>query len=108
MTFSAGLFHRVIGQSGSMLSDWACDRNASAHGRRIAEIAGCPLEPYETLLDCLRNINPQALADAQRVFEVSSLRLMLISGVAIDRSEHSAFRDRSFNHPSILIIMCSK
>ena len=68
-----GLFHRVIGQSGSMLSDWALDRNASAHGYRIAELANCPTSPYDELISCLRNAPAEALAEAQYRFEVSHI-----------------------------------
>jgi len=64
-----GLFHRVIGQSGSMLSDWALDRNASAHGYRIAELANCPTTPYSELISCLRTVPAEALAEAQYRFE---------------------------------------
>ena len=66
-----GLFHRVIGQSGAMLSDWALDRNATATGYRIAELAGCPLAPKDELVSCLRNIDAAVLTTAQREYEVS-------------------------------------
>ncbi|EFX79248.1 hypothetical protein DAPPUDRAFT_225204 [Daphnia pulex] len=59
------LFRYAIAESGSMLTDWALDRNATKHGYRIAELAGCPLEPYAELLHCLRSIDPVALRRAQ-------------------------------------------
>jgi len=66
-----GLFHRVISESGTMLVAWALDREPVKHGRRIAEIAGCPLEPYADLLNCLRTIDAQELTDAFNLFVVS-------------------------------------
>ena len=56
-----------------MLTDWALDRNASKHGMRIAELAGCPLDPYPDLLHCLRTIDPIALRSAQGDFSVCIL-----------------------------------
>ena len=61
-----------------MLSDWALDRNASAHGYRIAELAGCPLTPYQDLLYCLRNAEPTTLSTAQKQFEVNTATTSLI------------------------------
>jgi hypothetical protein len=48
-----------------MLAQWALDRDSRKHGLRIAEIAGCPLDPYEDLLHCLHTIDADtgALAD---------------------------------------------
>jgi hypothetical protein len=54
-----------------MLTDWALDRNATKHGLRIAELAGCPLEPYADLLHCLRSIDPVDLRRAQGDYSVS-------------------------------------
>jgi acetylcholinesterase len=64
------LFRYAIAESGSMLTDWALDRNATKHGYRIAELAGCPLEPYADLLHCLRSIDPVALRRAQGDYSV--------------------------------------
>lgn len=55
-----------------MLADWALDRNASKHGYRIAELTGCPLEPYADLLHCLRTIDAVELRRAQGTFSVST------------------------------------
>ncbi|KAI9562248.1 hypothetical protein GHT06_013213 [Daphnia sinensis] len=62
------LFHNAIAESGSMLTEWALDRNTTKHGYRIAELAGCPLEPYADLLHCLRSIDAIALRNAQKAF----------------------------------------
>ena len=53
-----------------MLADWALDRDDVKHGMRIAELTGCPLDPYEELLHCLRTIDPLALRSAQKTFSV--------------------------------------
>jgi len=59
-----GLFHRAIGESGSILAPWALDRKPVEAARRIAEIAGCPLEPYLSLLECLRLIDAKNITNA--------------------------------------------
>lgn len=53
-----------------MLTEWALDRNTTKHGYRIAELAGCPLEPYADLLHCLRSIDQLVLRNAQKAFSV--------------------------------------
>ena len=71
--YSEGLFHRAIGESGSVLAEWALDRDpkvAEEPCRRVAEIAGCPLEPYEDLIYCLRNIPAKKLVKAFSAFVV--------------------------------------
>jgi len=55
---------------GSILAEWAFDRNPRPTGLTIAEYAGCPLEPYSDLLDCLRNVSPRLLLDAQAKLSV--------------------------------------
>lgn len=70
ITFGLDLFRYAIAESGSMLADWAVDRNSTKHGYVIAELAGCPLEPYEELLHCLRSIDVITLQNAQSAFSV--------------------------------------
>lgn len=61
-----------------MLADWAVDRNSTKHGYLIAELAGCPLEPYADLLHCLRSIDVRTLTDAQLEFMVFSLLFRVV------------------------------
>ncbi|XP_032791458.2 cholinesterase 1 [Daphnia magna] len=58
-----GLFQRAIGESGSVLAEWALDRDGRGKvaSLQIAEMAGCPLEPYQDLLTCVQNIDPLVL-----------------------------------------------
>ncbi len=65
-----GLFHRVIGQSGSILTPWALDRNPVENAKKVAEIAGCPLEPYAALSSCLRTLPASNITKAYHTFEV--------------------------------------
>jgi hypothetical protein len=55
-----------------MLADWALDRQARKHGLRIAELTGCPMEPYEELLYCLRHVDVSVLKKAESDANVSS------------------------------------
>ena len=70
-----GLFHRAIGESGSVLAEWAVDRDGQGKkgSTRVAEIAGCPLEPYPALLSCVQNIDATNLTLAYRTYLVSQI-----------------------------------
>jgi hypothetical protein len=71
--FSIGLFQRAIAQSGSVLAEWAIDRDGRGKeaSLKIAEIAGCPLEPYQDLLTCVQNIDAKNLTQAYFQYSVS-------------------------------------
>jgi len=51
-----GLFHRVIGQSGSALAGWAFDKEPEYHARRIAGKVGCDLPDQEDMILCLKDL----------------------------------------------------
>lgn len=70
--FFIGLFHQAIGESGSVLAEWALDRDGrgKAASLQIAEIAGCPLEPYSALLECVRTIDGAELTQAYAKYQV--------------------------------------
>ena len=74
-----GLFHRVIGESGSVLAEWAVDRDGRGKkaSTRVAEIAGCPLEPYSELLNCVRHLDAQNLTDAYGEFRVRQFHYLI-------------------------------
>lgn len=72
--FATGLFRGAIAESGSILTDWAIDRDQITSGRKISEYAGCPLEPYHELVDCLRNVDVKTLMDAQGRYSVNILQ----------------------------------
>ncbi|XP_046631314.1 cholinesterase 1-like [Daphnia pulicaria] len=61
-----GLFQRAISESGSVLAEWALDRDGrgKAASLTIAEIAGCPVEPYQDLLTCVQNVDAKVLTQA--------------------------------------------
>ena len=75
-----GLFNRAIGESGTVLAEWALDRNGrgKAGSLQIAQIAGCPLEPYQALLSCVQNLDPAVLTDAYGQYAVYSLVFLLV------------------------------
>jgi hypothetical protein len=68
-----GLFHRAIGESGSVLSGWGLNGNGGvkATSLKIAELAGCPLEPYQDLLSCVQNTDAAVLSTAMQEYTVS-------------------------------------
>nr|CAH0102948.1 unnamed protein product [Daphnia galeata] len=65
-----GLFHRAIGESGSVLSGWGLNGNGGvkATSLKIAELAGCPLEPYQDLLSCVQNTDAAVLSTAMQEY----------------------------------------
>lgn len=67
-----GLFHRAIGESGTVLAEWALDRDGrgKAGSLQIAQIAGCPLDPYEELLSCVQNVDAAVLTSAYGEYAV--------------------------------------
>ena len=71
-----GLFHRAIGESGSVLAEWAIDRDGRGKvaSIRIAEIAGCPTTPYQSMLSCVQNIDAAVLTEAYAKYSVSFFR----------------------------------
>ena len=73
-----GLFRGAIAESGSILTDWAIDRDQITTGYTIAKYANCPLEPYDVLLQCLRTINPKELNEAQHRYSVKYFTLRKI------------------------------
>lgn len=67
-----GLFQRAIGESGSVLAEWALDRNGRGKeaSLKIAEMSGCPVEPYEDLLTCVRNVDAEIITRAYQDYSV--------------------------------------
>jgi len=51
-----------------MLADWALDRHARKTGLRIAELAGCSSPDESETVECLRNLDPIALHNAQKQY----------------------------------------
>ena len=51
-----GLYHQSIAESGSVLAEWALDSGdrGKIASLEVARLAGCPLEPYQALLNCVR------------------------------------------------------
>lgn len=67
-----GLFHRAIGESGSVLAEWAVDRDGRGKKAsiRVAEIAGCDITNYEAMLYCVRNMDARELTEAYKAYRV--------------------------------------
>ena len=67
-----GLFQRAIGESGSVLAEWALDRDGRGKeaSLKIAEMSGCPVEPYEDLLTCVQNVDDEILTQAYQDYSV--------------------------------------
>ena len=67
-----GLFQQAIGESGSVLAEWALDRDGRGKeaSLKIAEMSGCPVEPYEDLLICVQNVDAETLTKAYQDYSV--------------------------------------
>lgn len=59
-----------------MLADWALDRHPRETGLRIAELAGCPLEPESALVDCFRDMDVTTLRNAQKAYSVQNFNIV--------------------------------
>ena len=60
------MFHRAIGEGGNVLAEWALDSGdiAKNGSMEVAKFAGCPTQPYDALLNCVRTIDGHALSRA--------------------------------------------
>ena len=55
--FQTGLFHQIILQSGTDISDWAVngiERHPEKDTKNIAQSLGCPTGQSKDMMDCLR------------------------------------------------------
>jgi carboxylesterase type B len=59
-----GLFHKVIAQSGSAISDWALDRKPFESSQVLAGMVGCPNATSAEIVRCLRTKPWEELAEA--------------------------------------------
>lgn len=80
LLFQTGLFQRAIGESGSVLAEWALDRDGRGKeaSLKIAEMSGCPVEPYEDLLTCVRNVDAAIITQAYQDYSVRLFQKILV------------------------------
>lgn len=71
-----GLFHRAIGESGSILAEWALDRDDRGRTASldIARRAGCPLEPYDALVNCVKTVDARVLTEAYQAYRSEDVK----------------------------------
>ncbi|XP_045195524.2 acetylcholinesterase-like, partial [Mercenaria mercenaria] len=58
-----GLFHRVIGQSGSVGNFWGTNEKNSEHAKHLGALAECETENSEALVSCLREVSADLLVE---------------------------------------------
>jgi len=58
-----------------LIAEWGIDGNGQgkAASLRVAELAGCPLTPYTSLLNCVRNIDAVTLTEAYFRFQAEDM-----------------------------------
>ncbi|XP_049957878.1 esterase E4-like [Schistocerca serialis cubense] len=65
----AVLFHRDISQSGVSTAPWAVpEPGALDKARKVAAMVGCPTEPNDALVDCLRTVDDYTLTATEMSF----------------------------------------
>ncbi|KAI5696691.1 hypothetical protein M8J75_016521 [Diaphorina citri] len=69
---SKGLFHRAILQSGTASCSWASTPAWLARDRAhaFATLVGCPTQPIETVLDCLRQLPTETFVTTLNKFHI--------------------------------------
>ena len=67
----AGLFRAAIAESGSAVLDWAYNEDPLATGRDLATRAGCPLQPTDQMLACMRSLTAEQMVEIGNQFTVS-------------------------------------
>lgn len=77
-----GLFHRVIGQSGSSLADWAIDLTPEYHTVNIAAEAGCNVTGADggkgdltEVTKCLKTIDAMKLTQAYQYYRLKEEKI---------------------------------
>uniref|UniRef100_A0A1B6GS61 Carboxylic ester hydrolase n=1 Tax=Cuerna arida TaxID=1464854 RepID=A0A1B6GS61_9HEMI len=63
---STGLFHRVIGESGTALTSWSVRSNAAVYGLKLAAALNCSTADSVKALKCLTTTDVQEIVDAQQ------------------------------------------
>lgn len=68
-----GLFHRVIGMSGTPIMEFGIDREPARSAERLAKMVNCSRESSEEIVDCMMTLDAQVLAKAGLFLVVSFL-----------------------------------
>jgi carboxylesterase type B len=73
-SLTAGLFHRAISQSGNALAQWALSPNGTTRyqAEKLAALLGCPTEPSNDLISCLRKKDAADIIATDQAFFVSN------------------------------------
>ncbi|KAK3927494.1 Venom carboxylesterase-6 [Frankliniella fusca] len=66
---SKGLFHRVVGMSGSPLNPWAQQPSARANAMRVASLANCTRPSTAEMVACLQAKDATELVQLQKHFQ---------------------------------------
>ncbi|GBM06215.1 Neuroligin-4, X-linked [Araneus ventricosus] len=75
---SRGLFSKAIAQSGSPIGEWAVQRRPRMYVERLAKKLKCPDgNDSETILNCLRKIDPEQIIDKSEDAKTLEDSLML-------------------------------
>ncbi|XP_058802832.1 carboxylic ester hydrolase-like [Phymastichus coffea] len=64
---SSGLFKNGISFSGTALSPWAFDPKPLQNAKRLAVIVNCTTKSSEKMVECLKKLSAQALAEGMKV-----------------------------------------
>lgn len=63
-----GLFHKVIAQSGSAISEWALDRKPFEHAQELATLLGCKNTTSVEIVQCLRTVPWEDIIEVQNKY----------------------------------------
>ncbi|CAL1288763.1 unnamed protein product [Larinioides sclopetarius] len=82
---SRGLFSKAIAQSGSPIGEWAVQRRPGMYVKRLAKKLKCPdVDDSETILKCLRKIDPEEIIDKSEDAKTLEDSLMLQFAPVVD------------------------
>lgn len=66
----AGLFHRAISQSGNVLNAWLYSRYPKEQSQNLANRLGCPVEPSDEMVKCLKMVDAKDIVETHREMRV--------------------------------------
>lgn len=67
---SKGLFHRALSQSGNVLNDFIYSRYPKEQSQSLAKRVGCPAEPSEDMVKCLKTVDGRDIVETHREMRV--------------------------------------
>ncbi|GAB6024160.1 hypothetical protein CHUAL_014230 [Chamberlinius hualienensis] len=78
---SAGLFNRVVAESGTPINPWALEENPVYYSKKMGEHFNCSTDSSAELVECLQGVEAKHIVDYSTVMMVENLTLCFVPSV---------------------------